>query len=176
MSRNTMLNAIQTFDTRTFLRCFAHVQHHSSASLTKSALIISATADGWYYCVLVPIIILAQPLAIAETLQLAVYAFGLERALYFILKNTFRRRRPQQALQDVRASIIPSDRFSLPSGHTSAAFLFVTFLCVAISPVFAPLYVWAVAVGMSRVVLGVHFPTDVVLGALLGSSIALAIV
>jgi undecaprenyl-diphosphatase len=171
-----MLNAIQTFDTRTFLRCLAHVQHQRSASLTKSALIISNTADGWYYFVLVPIIILMQPQAIRETLVLAVYAFALERSLYYVLKNTFRRRRPQQALQDFTARITPSDLFSLPSGHTSAAFLFVTFLCVAVSPVFASLYLWAVTVGMSRVVLGVHFPTDVVLGALLGSSIALLIV
>lgn len=170
-----MLNAIQTFDTRTFLRCFAHVQHQGSASLNRFFLVLSATADGWYYVVLIPLVMLTQPQYARETLTLALYAFALERSLYFVLKHTFRRRRPQQALQDFTARITPSDKFSLPSGHTSAAFLFVAILCITISPFFAPLYAWSVMVGMSRVVLGVHFPSDCVLGALLGTSIALLI-
>lgn len=171
-----MLSMIQTFDTRTFLRCFAYVQHSGSATLPRLAFLVSSTADGWYYIVLIPIIMLLRPDTAREAMLLAIYAFALERSLYLLLKNSFRRQRPQQALQDFKARIIPSDRFSLPSGHTSAAFLFVTFLCLVISPAFAPLYVWACAVGISRVVLGVHFPTDVMLGALLGSGIALSVV
>ena len=61
---------------------------------------------------------------------------------------------------------------SFPSGHTSAAFLMVTLLVLFYGPIFAIFYLWAGSVALSRLVLGVHFPTDVLVGSLLGSSIA----
>ena len=145
--------------------------------LTRISLKISFTADGWLYITLLPVIILIiKPAQAREYLDLAVTAFTLERLLYYLFKNTIKRQRPPAAIDGFRAVITASDRFSLPSGHTSAAFLTITFLCFAISPLFLPLYLWAASVGMSRIVLGVHFPSDILLGALLGSSIALIVV
>jgi undecaprenyl-diphosphatase len=167
-----MLKYIQTLDTRTFYTLFDPVQR---PDLTRFCLILSFTADGWLYFSLLPILRLSYPGAYRHYVWLAVSAFLLERSLYLILKNGIRRRRPPHILSNVRAVITASDRFSLPSGHTSAAFLFVTFLCLGVSPLFMPLYVWAASIGASRVVLGVHFPSDVLLGALLGSSVALAV-
>ncbi len=168
-----VLRYIQEFDTRSFL-CVAC--QPSTSLLPRFALLVSATADGWLYCLLIPVLILARPETARELLQLALIAFTFERCCYFILKNTVRRNRPQQALDGFMSVIKPADRFSLPSGHTSAAFLFVTLLCVLVSPLLAPLYLWALAVGASRVILGVHFPSDVVMGAALGSSIGLSVV
>lgn len=168
-----VLRCIQEFDTRSFL-CVA--RQPSTSLLARLALLVSATADGWFYTLIVPVVILARPESARELLQLALVAFTFERCCYFVLKNTFRRNRPQQKLAGFMAAIKPADRFSLPSGHTSAAFLFVTLLCVLVSPLLAPLYLWAAAVGASRVILGVHFPSDVVMGAALGSSIGFSIV
>ena len=165
-----MIKQIQAFDTRTFLSL---LDHPFQTRLTKSALIVSSTADGWLYFVLLPIIIIAKDGDARYWLLLALMAFATERTLYYILKNTFRRRRPPAALEGFKATIVASDEFSLPSGHTSGAFLFVTFLAFGISPMFLPLYLWAAGVGASRVILGVHFPTDIVIGALIGTSIAL---
>jgi undecaprenyl-diphosphatase len=68
--------------------------------------------------------------------------------------------------------ITPADRFSFPSGHATAAFLFAGLAAVSF-PVLAPFaYVWASLIALSRVVLGVHFPSDILAGALLGSAIA----
>lgn len=168
-----MLQQIQSFDTRTFL---ALARHPHRLLLSRISLLLSASADGWFYFVLIPLAMLARPEAARHILKLALFAFAIERASYFVLKNTLRRQRPQQALAGFTACIIPADKFSLPSGHTSAAFLFVTLLCLTISPLFIPLYLWAASVGFSRVMLGVHYPSDILSGALLGTSIAINVV
>lgn len=99
-------------------------------------------------------------------------AFALERPLYWVLKNSCQRRRPPEAIPSFSSVIQAADRFSFPSGHTAAAFLLATLTALHYGTVALPLYLWASAVGLSRVALGVHFPTDVLAGAALGSAIA----
>lgn len=137
---------------------------------------LSKSADGWLY-LLSPLLV-----ALATTTNAAMQffyvcgtAFAVERSLYWTIKNTTRRLRPPQAIPGMRSIIVANDRFSLPSGHTSGAFLFVTLLSQILSPVWLLGYFWAAGVGTSRVGLGVHFPTDVCVGAALGTSVGLAI-
>ena len=61
----------------------------------------------------------------------------------------------------------------MPSGHTAAAFLMATVLAASF-PLWAPLlFAWAALVGASRLLLGVHYLSDLVAGALLGGGCAL---
>ena len=101
-------------------------------------------------------------------------ALAIERPVYLAMKNGFKRRRPPEVIPGFTGFIEASDRFSFPSGHTSAAFLFATLYCSLVTVAMAPLvYTWAILVGLSRVFLGVHFPTDIVIGAMLGTTAAL---
>lgn len=93
-------------------------------------------------------------------------------AIYKWLKEKTLRPRPYEVHQDVWLTGIPLDRFSFPSGHTLHAAAF-TAVALAYYPMLAWLLVpFAVMVGMSRVVLGLHYPSDVLAGAAIGLSLA----
>lgn len=105
--------------------------------------------------------------------QVIILGFCIERPIYFVLKNGFKRNRPEAALKDFESLITPSDKFSFPSGHTSASFMMATLIGYFFPYLLAVLFVWAALVGFSRVVLGVHFPTDILVGVILGVSTAI---
>ncbi|MEM9997442.1 MAG: phosphatase PAP2 family protein [Bacteroidota bacterium] len=96
-----------------------------------------------------------------------------------LLKNTIRRPRPFTVLDDIeRRGMGPTDvidPFSFPSGHAGLAFTIATSLSASYPEwyVIAPAYVWATTTALSRVWHGVHYPSDIAVGALLGSGIAL---
>lgn len=136
---------------------------------------LSRTADGPLY---LAIMLFLAALGTPKTLELLdqlILGLAAERILYFGLKNGIRRQRPSEALR-ATAFITPGDRFSFPSGHTSAAFL-VTSLIALNAPWMAPFcFLWAASIGLSRVILGVHFPGDTLVGAGLGGALGCIIV
>lgn len=148
-----------------------------NAQLTKFARYLSKTADGPLYVLLAAIVYKYQGME-SVFLQAQLLAFLIERPLYFIMKNSFKRNRPAAALDNFVSIIVPSDKFSFPSGHTSAAFMMATLICyftlAYVDWSFVVLmYGWATLIGLSRIFLRVHFPTDTLMGAVLGVSCAL---
>ena len=81
------------------------------------------------------------------------------------IKGVFRRARP--AFDDLPALIATPTALSFPSAHASSSFAAARAYS-ALLPA-APLYATAAAMGLSRVYLGVHYPTDIAAGALLGT-------
>jgi undecaprenyl-diphosphatase len=92
--------------------------------------------------------------------------------LYRYLKRTFVRERPFITHAAITLAGSPLDRFSFPSGHTLHA---VSFTAIAVTdfPLLAPVLLpFALLVALSRVVLGLHYPSDVLVGALIGFGLA----
>src|ERR1051326_5967366 len=88
------------------------------------------------------------------------------------LKYTVNRKRPFVTYPDQVVKKTSAGSYSFPSGHTSSAFATATALSLAYPKwyVIAPSFLWAGAVGYSRMELGVHYPTDVLAGALIGAA------
>lgn len=132
---------------------------------------VSASGDGYWYIIgtLLATITLALPWTYFWTLALA---FSIERPIYWLLKNSFRRTRPSGSWVTINALLKAHDKFSFPSGHTCAAFVFSSITHCFFPPLSVALWPWALAIGFSRVAVGVHYPTDVIAGACLGLAIA----
>lgn len=161
-----LLDSITQFDTRMFL--WATGSRHQQ-SLAKTARMVSRSGDG-YLQITLPLLLIFLGVNFATSLfQAVLVGFAFQLPVYWVLKNSFKRRRPPQAIPSFCASIVASDEFSFPSGHTAGAFL-LCFLIASFYGVAAlPLVAWAICVGASRVILGVHFPTDILAGILLAS-------
>ncbi len=94
--------------------------------------------------------------------------------LFLWLKKRIGRKRPCAIEPVCWHSLLPPDQFSFPSGHTITAFAMATALTHFYPGLAIGLWVCAASVAASRVLLGMHFVSDVVAGAILGSSLARA--
>lgn len=133
---------------------------------------LSKTGDGQLYLLIGVILWWLEPQHGALFLYTGLLAYTLEIPIYVLLKNCLKRERPCNHIVNLNAHITPSDKFSLPSGHTAAAFLMASLVTNFYPALGIPAFIWATSVGCSRVLLGVHYPTDILAGALLGVSIS----
>jgi len=113
---------------------------------------------------------------VIETFESAVLLGGSEVLTYSVnslLKVGVGRKRPNEALAHVYTVHLDSgDPYSFPSGHTAGAFAIATTLTLRYSKnpeVYIPAFVWAGLVGYERIYFGLHYPSDVLGGSLVGA-------
>lgn len=133
---------------------------------------ISRLGDGVFWYVLMGALLLADAeQGLATSAHMA--ATGVVALLmYKGLKRWTRRPRPFAADGRIQAWVAPLDEFSFPSGHTLHAVSF-TLVALAYYPILAPLLIpFTACVAVSRVVLGLHYPSDVLAATAIGSVLA----
>ena len=167
------MKQITELDERAFMWIVSHQYTQLGKKLPNIFRLISKTADGYLY----PFILLGMFLVDDTYGYLLVYtafmAYALEVPIYLLLKHVFKRPRPCDIKFKLHTFVVPADKFSLPSGHTAAAFLMATLVSFYYPEIAIFAFIWATAVGISRIVLRVHYPSDVLIGAALGVSISL---
>ena len=109
--------------------------------------------------------------SVVETGLLSGLAQGASLGVTLILKELVGRPRPFSALTSVNVKHRWSaGGASFPSGHTSQAFSIATIFSLRYKKVgiTVPFFLWAAAIGYTRIFLGVHYPSDVLGGAVIG--------
>jgi undecaprenyl-diphosphatase len=109
-----------------------------------------------------------------DAARLAVATLVLSHLLVQLVKRTVARRRPAKVVQLVNLVREP-DRFSFPSGHATASMSVALVYGMAFPAWSVPLLLLALLVGFSRVRLGVHYPSDVLVGQLIALGTAAAL-
>lgn len=135
---------------------------------------VSRLGDGVFWYALMTVMALAGGWHGVQVAMQMVITGLTALMLYRVLKRWTRRPRPFRTCPGVIAHIPPLDEFSFPSGHTLQAVAFTT-VAVAHYPMLAPFLIgFAALVGASRVVLGLHYPSDVLAATVIGGGLGAA--
>ncbi|MEO5923955.1 MAG: phosphatase PAP2 family protein [Bryobacteraceae bacterium] len=137
---------------------------------------IAATrcGDGWLWLSLALLVVLFGGEHRMEALTAAVSAGAVGVAVFMKLKRMIGRKRPCALEPHCWAELLPPDQFSFPSGHTITAFSVTVALSVFYPEIQAPLYFCAGSIAASRILLGMHFLSDVIAGAFIGALLGFA--
>jgi len=135
------------------------------------SLVATRLGDGWLWYSFAPLILLFGGELRYRALATASFAALAGILLFKAVKHASHRTRPCDQEPHCWATILPPDQFSFPSGHTITAFAIALSLGHLYPGVEPALLCAATCIGLSRVLLGMHFLSDVLAGAIFGAGI-----
>jgi undecaprenyl-diphosphatase len=163
--------AFTRFDAAELKFC-RYLNRSSRSSLVRQLFrAVSWLGDGWiWYALLLSLPLVYGFEGLHASLHMTVTAtVGL--ALYKLIKNRAVRERPYITHCAIECASAPLDRYSFPSGHTMHAVCFTLKTTSYFAEWTSVLIALTLLIALSRVVLGLHYPTDVAAGAVLGGSL-----
>jgi undecaprenyl-diphosphatase len=142
--------------------------------LRTTFVVVSLLGDGGYWVAIgLGMLLVRGTVVLPDIIQIALTcAVGV--LLYKQLKQRLVRERPYITDSDILLGTAPLDRYSFPSGHTLHA-VSLTIMYTVVEPLMLIVTLpFAILVAASRIVLGLHYPSDVMAGALLGTLLAVS--
>ena len=178
LASTTTARSLARFDQLERRTCLALNRSSRYRVIAKFFAAVSRLGDGviWYSLMaLMPLLHGAYGLR-ASLVMAGAGLVGL--TIYKIMKSRLVRERPCVSHPDILLGTAPLDRYSFPSGHTLHAVMF-SIIAIAYFPALAAILIpFTLLIALSRVILGLHYPTDVIVGAAIGwglATLALAI-
>jgi undecaprenyl-diphosphatase len=138
------------------------------------ALWATRAGDGWLWYVLAAAVLVFGGTERFLAVGCATLAAGAGIVLFLNVKKLSGRRRPNCFQEHCWATLLPPDQFSFPSGHTITAFAVAVTFSVFYPDLTAALLFCAVSIAASRILLGMHFLSDVLAGIAIGTLLGLA--
>lgn len=133
---------------------------------------VSRLGDGiFWYALMAALLVFGGTRAIPAVAHMIVVGL-ICTALYKSIKARTSRPRPYAAQPEITLCASPLDQFSFPSGHTLHAAGFSLVALAYYPALFWLLLPFAMLVALSRIVLGLHYPSDVIAGAVIGAGVA----
>ncbi len=127
--------------------------------------------DGWLWYAMSAVILLFGGPERFRAAGAAVSSATVGVMLFVWLKKVTHRRRPCAIASHCWATLLPPDQFSFPSGHSITAFAFAVPFSLFYPSLVAGLMFCAISIALSRVLMGMHFLSDVIAGSAIGASI-----
>lgn len=165
MTRQSVVNYITNHDYR-----LMHRANNWSAPRWIRLWMIVATrgGDGWlWYAMGIALLLFGGPERFAAVVA-ATLSATLGSVLFLYLKRKIRRPRPCHFEAHCWARLLPPDQFSFPSGHSITAFAVAVPLGLFYPSLMPGLLFIAVSIAISRILLGMHFLSDVLAGSFIG--------
>lgn len=138
------------------------------------AIAATRAGDGWLWYAIGLLVILFGGDLRWISVGAAASAAGVGVATFVSIKRVSGRKRPCEIEPHCWATLLPPDQFSFPSGHTITAFAVAVTFGMFYPAALPALLFCALSIALSRIVLGMHFLSDVLAGAALGTILAIS--
>lgn len=156
-----VLNYIKKNDQRLFF----WVNHRLSCWLMDVIMKVTTQMGSLGFAIILPVLLyISGRDYLPEVAVKMLIVLAVSQLITQIIKRLVNRPRPFRVMDNVLTKNFPSCRYSFPSGHTCAAFTLAFVLSGSIPGLSMIFYSLASLVAISRIYLGVHYPTDVIVG------------
>ena len=165
-----MMEILKNWDAQTLLSIQEHLRFEPLDPLVR---FITALGNGGLLWIMLGIILLIYKKTRVQSLYL-LPTLGIATAINNLaIKNIVMRVRPYEVIEGLTILIPMEASWSFPSGHACSSFAVATALFLAFPGRGAWAYIPAALIALSRLYVGVHYPTDIIVGALVGTVVAI---
>ena len=152
-------------------KLFYLINKNISCSFLNRIMPFITELGGAIFSGILPLLLIVINAGKSRILGIEILAsLSVSQVFVQLLKRVLSRERPYNILQNINTFGIKLKDYSFPSGHTTASFSMATILSLYMPQLMIAFIAIAFMVGISRIYLAVHYPSDVLVGIILGTA------